>query len=147
VLIKALRAWSPWAPGEGLQWGVFLALGHVLCLVAWWLVSREAGFNHQARWAALGVAGFVVVAYADVSWLLRARWAVMQRRRRLLPDSPPDSVPAAVVGLVGSGVVVGEGLVHFHRPDCPLAAGKGWRLVDREAALAGGRRQCGMCEP
>jgi hypothetical protein len=145
VLIKALRAWSPWAPGEGLQWGVSLALGHVLCLVAWWLVSREAGFNHQARWAALSVAGFVVVAYADVSWLLRARWAVMQRRRRLLPDAAPEA--AVVASPVGVGVVVGEGLVHFHRPDCPLAAGKGWRSVEREVALAGGRRRCGMCEP
>jgi hypothetical protein len=145
VLIKALRAWSPWAPGEGLQWGVFLVLGHGLCLVAWWLASREAGFDHQAGWAALAVGGFVVVAYGDVSWLLRARWAVMQRRRRLLPDAV--DFPVSVSVPVGGGVVVGEGLVHFHRPDCPLAAGKGWRSVDREAALVDGRRECGMCEP
>jgi hypothetical protein len=152
MLLKALRAWSPWSPGEGLQWGAVLAVGHILCLVAWWLVSREAGFQHQARWAALSVAGFVVVAYADVSWLLRARWAVIQRRRSLLPDEPGDprgtvAVTAAIAPAQPSGVVLGEGLDHFHRPDCPLAVGKNWPPLDRDRAVAVGKRPCGMCEP
>jgi hypothetical protein len=146
MLLKALRAWSPWSPGEGLQWGAVLVVGHILCLVAWWLVSREAGFQHQARWAALSVAGFVVVAYADVSWLLRARWAVIQRRRSLLPDDP-DKPVAVTVPAQSGGVLLGEGLDHFHRPDCPLAAGKNWPSHDRDGVLAAGKRPCGMCEP
>jgi hypothetical protein len=147
MLLKALRAWSPWSPGEGLQWGAILIVGHIVCLVAWWLVSREAGFQHQARWAALSMAGFVVVAYADVSWLLRARWAVLQRRRSLLPDEEPTTVTAFVAPTQEGIVVLGEGLDHFHRPDCPLAVGKNWPTYDRDRALAAGKRPCGMCEP
>src|SRR5438132_1697237 len=120
MLLKALRVWSPWSPAEGLRWLTLVIVGPVVCLVAWLLAANEGVFGHQVKWAALSMGGFLVVAYADVIWLLRARWSIVQRRQRLFPDEP---VPATRSAAPDTGraalVVAGDGLDHFHLPDCP----------------------------
>jgi hypothetical protein len=139
--VKAARAWSPWSPAEAARWAAVGLAAHATVLIAWWLVHREASFDHQVRWVALGVAGFIVAAYGDVSWLLRARGMILDRRRTLLPDPTIASAPISLV----TTVVAGPDLGLFHRPDCALARGKGWPALARTEVA--GRRPCGVCEP
>jgi hypothetical protein len=150
--VRALRAWSPWAPGEALRWAAMGIAGHAMWVVAMVSAQHEASFGHQMKWVTLGAGGFVVAAYADLTWLLRARWAIQQRRQALLPD-----IEGAVATAVAAGapvertgtdaVVAGTGFDRFHQADCPLAVGKGWPELDRATAEAEGRRPCGVCAP
>jgi hypothetical protein len=142
--MKSLRAWSPWGPAESVRWVAIAVVGNLTCVVAWWLAHREAAFDHQVRWVAVAIAGFIVAAYGDVSWLLRARWTVIQRRSILLPD---DVAVAEGAVAVAGAVLAGPGLDRFHRPACPLAKGRPWPSVDRSAAVAAGQRPCGICNP
>ena len=52
------------------------------------------------------------------------------------------SAPASSTHLVG-----GEGLTHFHRADCAMAAGRDWPELDRSAHERAGRTACGVCKP
>jgi len=143
MLVRALRTWSPWSPADAIRWAVVAVTGHVLWIAGWWLAHREAVFGDQIRWATLAVAGFVIAAYSDVSWLLRARWAILRRREALFPSV--ETLPVELAG--GELVVAGPGRDRFHTPSCPFAAGRGWSPVSRSEATAAGQAPCGVCEP
>ena len=141
MIDRSLRAWSPWAPADAIRWAAVAVVGHGLWFAGWWLAHRQAVFGDQVRWATLAVAGFIVAAYADVSWLLRARWSIVQRRRALLADDPE------VEDVTAERLVAGPGRDRFHRAGCALAAGRHWPTTTRDVALAAGQQPCGMCEP
>jgi hypothetical protein len=128
-----------------LRWAALGVIGVAAWIVAWWSAAREASFNDQIPWATVAVAGFIVVAYADVTWLLRARTAIVQRREALLPADPPSPATVFPLAVAGEVVVGGPGLDRFHSADCPLARGKGWPALELDAARAEGRRPCGVC--
>jgi hypothetical protein len=143
-MTAALRAWSPWSPADAVRWLVIGLLGHILAVVAWFLAANEDTLDGQVPWVSLAVAGFALAAYADLTWLLQARFAIVQRRVRLLPGD----VPRPPVAAVADGTIVGgPGLVRFHRPSCPLAAGRAWPTLARHDAVDEGRRPCGVCKP
>ena len=147
-VVRALRAWSPWAPGEAIRWVVAGLAGHVVWFAGFWLARYEASFGGQIKWATLAAGGFVLAAYADITWLLRARWAILQRRAALLPDL--EVVASTVIVAAEPSVplvVAGAGLARFHRPDCRLARDKSWSPSQREVALAAGQLPCGVCHP
>lgn len=146
-MAELLRAWSPWSPADALRWLVVGVIGHVAAAVAWWLTANEETLDGQVPWASLAVAGFAVAAYADVTWLLQARFAMLQRRERLLPADLPVAPVPEVTGSERDALVGGAGLGRFHRAACPLAIGKGWEPIERRAALDEGRSPCGVCEP
>jgi hypothetical protein len=143
-MTEALRAWSPWSPADALRWAVVGVLGHGMAVVAWYLATHEDTLDGQVPWASLAVAGFAMAAYADVTWLLQSRFAILQRRARLLPDDVPLAAASAVDD---STFVGGPGLGRFHRPSCPLAADRHWPTLDRHDALVAGRLPCGVCKP
>jgi hypothetical protein len=147
---ELLRAWSPWSPADGLRWVAVGALGHVLVLVAWWLTASEEAFDAQVRWATLATAGFAIVSYADISWVLHARFSLIQRREALLPTVPivnPPVMGSADAEGNDDRLVGGAGLGRYHRASCPMARQKDWPPLDRSVALAEGRRPCGVCAP
>jgi hypothetical protein len=147
MYLRLLRRWSPWSPAESLRWAALGVFGLAAWIVAWWSAAHKASFNDQIPWATVAVAGFILVAYADVTWLLRARNAIVQRREALLPADPPSLATVVPLAVASGSVVGGPGLDRFHRADCPLAAGKGWPTIDVDAARGEGRRACGVCAP
>jgi hypothetical protein len=116
-------------------------IGHVLCATAWWFAHEQRTVTGQIRWINLAVVGVVTVAFADATWLLRARWLLRMRRRQLLADWTHTAPPSIDTSLV----VAGPGLDRFHRPSCALAAGRGWSSVDR--SVVEDRLPCGVCRP
>lgn len=147
-MTELLRAWSPWSPADGLRWLFVSALGHVLVLVAWSLTAGQETFDSQVGWATLATAGFAVVAYADISWVLHARFTLIQRREKLLPNAPVETISVmASVNAANERLVGGVGLERYHRSSCPMARQKDWPRLERSVALAEGRRPCGVCAP
>jgi hypothetical protein len=63
--------------------------------------------------------------------------------------APAGSGPVTALSASASAehVVAAEGLRRFHRPDCPIAAGRGWSPLPRRAHEAAGRGPCGICRP
>jgi hypothetical protein len=138
---------SPWAPAETLRLAAVSALGVLLVGLAWWAARREAAFGRQVRWATVAVSGLVIAGFAIVSWLMRARWTIMQRRESLVPDKLVRRVRDPGDAHAPPNVVIGPGSHLFHRRECPLTAGRGWETVARSRALAEDRRPCGVCRP
>jgi hypothetical protein len=147
MYVRLLRQWSPWSPADALRWALLGVLGTAVAVLAWWAVAHEPAFDHQVGWSSIGVAGFILAAYADVSWLLRARNAILARREAILPAD--DLVLAAAIPSTAATAIIvgGPRLERFHRADCTLAAGKAWPVLERASAVAEGRRPCGVCAP
>jgi hypothetical protein len=146
---RLLRAMSPWAPAETFRLAAVSALGVLLVGLAWWAAHREAAFGRQVRWATVAVSGLVIAGFGIVSWLMRARWTIMQRRESLVPDELVRRSRVRDRGDAGAvaNVVVGTGSRLFHRHECPLTEGRGWGTVSRSRALTEDRRPCGVCQP
>src|SRR5882762_3914163 len=121
---RLLRTMSPWAPAETLRLAAVSALGVLLVGTAWWAAHREAAFGRQVRCATLAVSGLVVAGFGIVSWLMRARWTIMQRRESLVPDRLVGRVRDPADGYAPSDVVIGPGSHLFHRSECPLTAAR-----------------------
>jgi hypothetical protein len=144
---RLLRAMSPWAPAETVRLAAVSALGVLLVGLAWWAAHREAAFGRQVRWATVAASGLVIAGFGIVSWLMRARWTIMQRRESLVPDRIARRVRDPGDTYATSNVVVGPGSHLFHRHGCALTAGRGWGTVARLSALAEDRQPCGVCRP
>jgi len=144
---RLLRAMSPWAPAETLRLAAVSALGVLLVGLAWWAAHEEAALGRQVRWATLAVSGLVIAGFGIVSWLMRARWTIMQRRESLVPDRMVRRVRNPRNAYAPPNVVIGPGSRLFHRHECPLTAGRGWGTVARSRALAEDRQPCGVCRP
>ncbi|MFC7179254.1 hypothetical protein ACFQMG_06715 [Kitasatospora paranensis] len=144
-LLRALREWPGWFT---------LAGGAVLCVLGWYGVSGESQAARQlpylasatAPGAALIVAGAVLIAGRPGRG---AGGAPADRRLDQLYALLVTEAPAAEPGRVAAGPPVGlpDGTL-YHRPDCPLAAGKpGAAPVDAAAVRARGLAPCPVCDP
>ena len=139
---------APWDTGALVRLIVIVAIGAVLCAVAWTGASGHAEFKDQKGWVAVGVAGFLVAVAGQSLWLKQGRRAVAAHAAQLMGQAaalaPAASGPAAVTA--GSDrLVAADGMRHFHRPDCPIAAGRGWAPVARRVHESAGRTPCGIC--
>jgi hypothetical protein len=144
---RLFRAMSPWAPAETVRLAAVSALGVMLVGLAWWAAHREVALGRQVRWATVAASGLVIAGFGIVSWLMRARWTIMQRRESLVPGTLVRGVRDSGEACATSNVVVGPGSHLFHRHGCPLTAARGWGTVARASALAEDRRPCGVCRP
>ena len=141
---------EPWSRGHLVSLAVIVALGGVACALAWNGTSTRSQLDDQTPWIALGVAGFLVAAAAQMVFLLQSRRAVMAHS---------IEVQASVASLVqvrtaapsrpglATGLVAAEGMARFHRPECPIAAGRPWQPEPRNVHEAAGRTPCGICSP
>ncbi|MER7754537.1 hypothetical protein [Kitasatospora sp. NPDC097643] len=151
------RAGRDWAGRDWAGW-ILTAAGAVLCVLGWYGVSGEHFVEQQVPYlasstipgAALLLAGVLLVALrppppAGRDGLTDQRVA---RLYELLvePDGPTADPAGAATGATGWRAVP-EG-THYHRPDCPLVAGKAQaEPVDAEAVRARGLTACPVCEP
>ncbi|HUR75639.1 MAG TPA: hypothetical protein VMZ00_15265 [Sporichthya sp.] len=143
------RAASPWTSQMYVLYAVLAVVGAILFLVGMGLVSNKTVYDDQVPGINLAIVGVVLANAAGVLLLLAGRRSVIARRVRVLgavPDLADQSAgpakPASSITLVG-----GEGLTHFHRDDCAMAAGRNWPALDRAAHERAGRTACGVCKP
>jgi hypothetical protein len=118
-------------------------VGLIAIVVGWFGAAHEPSFHGQTRWMVVAVAGFVVMGYSAVSWLMRARSSVLQRRHHLLPLPATFAVPAVDAGLIVVAPVPGR----YHRPGCALASGRDWPSLWRADVDLADRSPCGVCRP
>jgi hypothetical protein len=130
-------------------YAVIAVIGAVLFFVGSGIVSSKRVYDDQVPGINVAVVGVVLANAAGVLLLIAGRRAVVARRVAVLGAVPKamESVeiltaPASSLLLVG-----GEGLTHFHRADCAMAAGRDWSPLERSAHEAAGRRACGVCKP
>lgn len=142
----------PWTPRTLGVSSAALLTGAVLLLGGWAGASGERSLADQMPWINLAAVGVVVAAGGVGFFVLAGRRAVGTRTRVLLGPGPsltlpvkrhPDRASASTVRppLVA---VVGAGASWYHRPGCPLVAGKD---VDVVRGQRPGWTACPACVP
>jgi hypothetical protein len=142
-------ALSPWQPQMYVMYAAIAVLGAVVYLVGIGVVADKTVYDDQVPGINAAIAGAVLANAAGALLLMAGRRSVTARRVVVLgamlvqPDQVKEiSGPANSATLVG-----GEGLTHFHRSDCPMAADRNWPPGNLAAHQRAGRRPCGVCTP
>jgi len=149
---------SLWRPEDLLRWGITVAIGGIVIAAAWYVCAGDASFAQQIGPTNAAVAGLLLSGVGNTTWLLKGRRVLGERRRALLPDVlvpvgtslGDDAVADTAAGLESQHALLvgGDGMERYHRPTCPLAAGRqGWTAMTAERHEAAGRRACGVCLP
>ncbi len=124
-------------------------LGAVLFFVGTGIVGNETVYDDQVPGINVAIVGVVLANAAGVLLLLAGRRSVTARRVAVLGAVPKAQENVASITPPASSTVLigGEGLTHFHRADCPMAAGRDWPALERAAHESAGRTTCGVCKP
>jgi hypothetical protein len=132
-----------------LVYAVLAVIGAVLFFVGMGMVGNEKTYDDQVPGINMAIVGVVVANAAGVLLLLAGRRSVTARRVGVLGAVPKGQEKFAAVSAPASSIVLvgGEGLTHFHRADCAMAAGRDWPELDRAAQERAGRTACGVCKP
>jgi hypothetical protein len=136
--------------------GAAISAGAAVMLLAWYRASDTVMVDDQVRWASVGLAGAMVVAVAGfaavavVHCRLRLRFRSVEATlapclARMSATAPAGS--AATAADNGVALVASLNMQHYHRPGCPLAAGKPVRPAPRADHERAGRRTCAVCAP
>lgn len=139
------------------RWAIALAVvwtaGLALILVAWAAARDSVVVEDQMSWAALGLAGASVTGLAAVAGLTAARracrmrlYAVTSALARYLPADGAEPLSPAVAAVGEEWLVTALNMRHYHRPACPLVAGKGAREVTEAERGEAGLEPCAVCE-
>jgi hypothetical protein len=145
-----LGADAPWRTGDLLRAGGLAAAGITGLALTWYGAGDQPDWPDQLPWASLGVAATTVALLGLVSWLVAGLRRVRRLRREVLPKLAAGAVRrrpvgAAAVTPIGTALVTAPGMTRFHRPACPLAAGKPVQPVRPDEADGAGLVACGMC--
>jgi hypothetical protein len=125
----------------------------VTVVAAWFNASGKKNWNDQVPAADVAIIAVVVSSAACIGLLINGRRQVGLRREALLgdPGVTPAAPAAAVVDLPrprsATALVGGPDLLHFHRPDCAMAVGRGWAEATSAQHAKAGRAACGVCRP
>lgn len=141
-------AQAPWSTNDLVRLIAVVAAGGVLCVVAWAGAAERVQLDDQTGWVSLAVAGLVVAVAGQAGWLLHGRRAVGRYRNQLLWHGSwvvQHPTPSAITS--SGELVAGEGMRRYHRPDCPIARGRGWASGRRSAHESADRTPCGICRP
>jgi len=141
---------APWSTGDLVGVVAVVAAGAAVCAGAWTGASGHADFRDQKGWLALGVAGFLLAVAGQSWWLHRGRRSVAAHAALLMAEAAalaPVASGPAVPASAAERLVAADGMRRFHRPECPIAAGRGWSPIPRPVHEAAGRTPCGICRP
>jgi hypothetical protein len=138
---------APWRTGDLVRAAGLAAAGLTGLSLTWYGASAQPDWADQLPWASLGVAATTIALLGLVSWLVAGLRRVHRLRREVLPllaasAAPRRSASAAAVTPIGTALVTAPGMTRFHRPACPLAAGKPVQPVEADSA---GLVPCGVC--
>jgi hypothetical protein len=119
-------------------------------VTAWYQAAQLATPQEQIGWLDLAGVALLVGLGAHTGWLVAGRRAVGSRSKAVAGAADGVLSPLAVDGVhdvADERVVTGERMTLFHRPVCPLVAGRDLEALEVSAALARGLGACAMCEP
>jgi hypothetical protein len=142
---------EPWGRAQVAGVACTNVIGILAVMASWHRASGLGRTAAQTNWITVAVGGAVLVAAANGLWLLAARRAIVRRTggvvaevSRLRPagfrevdvDAAERWLPVATVAMRW-----------YHRPGCPLTAGKHATPDTVEAHTDAGRAACGVCAP
>lgn len=132
-----------------IGFGLLIAFGGALFLIGMTVVADKPVYDDQVPGLNLAIVGVVVANSAGVLLLMAGRRAVALRRVRIFGGGlgPADDTASGTPLGNAAGLIGGEGLVHFHRTDCAMTAGRDWPVSDRATHERAGRIACGVCKP
>ena len=139
-----------WSPAVGLTVAIASVGGAVAVAIAWMGAASSADVERQVPWGVVAAAGTVVFCGANLMWVVTARRAVASRLSTVVGRLGGSVGPATGRPVVSAGAgvfVAAKSMVRYHRPSCPLAAGKPVREASRTEHEHSGRRPCGVCNP
>ena len=138
---------EPWDRRHVIGFGVSTAIGAGLLGASYLGLSAEVHLKDQVLFLDLGIAGLLVGAFGGVRWLAAVVKAVRIRKVAAVALVRSRFVPAGPTGSAGpaEGLVAAARMTRFHRPGCPLVAGKDVTAATTAEHSAAGRRPCGMC--
>jgi hypothetical protein len=132
-----------WSRRDAGALGALLAIGGILVVASWFFAAGRPDAGDQLVFVSLALVGAVVGMAAVVGWVVRGRRTISARRGRLLGTAPPAPVDAAQA----VDLVAGPNGRWFHRADCMLVDGRGWRASARTEHESAGRLACPGCRP
>jgi hypothetical protein len=141
---------APWDTGELVRLIAGVAVGAAVFTIAWVGASGHAELKDQTGWLAVGVTGFFLAVAGQGLWIVRGRRALAARAARVMGEVAalaPASAGATRPARVVEQLVAADGMRRYHRPECPIASGRGWSPLPRPAHESAGRTPCGICQP
>lgn len=143
VLSRRSQAkWHPWKADDVTRMLIGQVVGLALMVASWFEASSQVTVRGQLAWLNLGLVGLAVCGVGNAVWLLQGRRSVGIARLLVLPDrtiGPPTMAPVVSDTRFA---VRSPGVTMYHRPGCPLIAGK--------PTVARGARQghvpCQVCQ-
>ena len=144
----------PWPLAELIRVYALNAAAMVALLAAWWAAAGTVRNTSQVTAVAVAVTAVVFSGSGNAVWLMVGRRAVGMRRTELrarlealvqvLEDEGPIAYPEPA--LPTRSLVTLPKATRYHRPECPLVAGKAaieWSAADGDVR----RNPCGVCLP
>lgn len=144
---------APWRPADLLGSAVLAGAGLLGLVVAWYGGSDQADWPDALPWASLAAVATTVAMLGLVAWLVSGFRRVRRLRREVLPalhaqvGTSRRPAPAVAPTAGPAGLVTAEGMTRFHRPGCPLVAGKPVRPLPADEFETSGLVPCGVCAP
>ena len=139
---------TPWSRADLVRLAIGIATGGVVVALAWNGAATRSQLDDQTGFIVLGVAGFLVAVLTQSLWLKRGRRAVATYATTIRASVAALAEQPSVTPMTGTeGLVATNEMRHFHRPDCPIAAGRGWSAEPRRSHETAGRTPCGICTP
>lgn len=147
------RPWNePWPVRAVMRLvliGVVVAIG---LPITWYFCGGTTDLNRQVLWVLIACGVLVVGGAAQATFLLDALRSVRRRRLAVMIDLSQladrhDTVTAGPVAVLDEDDrLTAMGMIHFHRPSCPLLVGKPQQMHGRpDEHMQAGRQPCGVC--
>lgn len=132
-----------WTRRDATVLAALMAVGAVLVALSWFFAAGRADAGDQLVFVTLALAGTMVGVAGAVIWTVHGRRLINLRRALLLGTAPPPAADRATA----TDLVAGASGKWFHRADCLLAEGRGWRPSPRAEHERAGRLACPGCKP
>ncbi|MGH9184637.1 MAG: hypothetical protein ACRD0U_02295 [Acidimicrobiales bacterium] len=145
-------AWTARVSRPVVGWA-FVVLGGILLIAGYWGVAHEALVAKQVPYLVSGgIGGMVLVgvgAFVLGSHDVRQQLERVERLEELVQDLHRTLLEPAVSPAEPSrnGFVALERGHSYHRPGCPMVAGKDAPAVDTESIERRHLEPCSLCEP
>jgi hypothetical protein len=136
----------PWSSEQFGFLAAANALGVVLVVTGWWVVSGSGQASDQVSWMNLAILGLVIALAADV-WFLSQCRRVVRLARVTTFASPPRTARRSSSELAPDRLVSAIGMTWFHRPDCDLVMAKAVEAATRDEWARLGVSECQVCRP